>query len=178
MKTPWGGGSSIAELDWREFKIIDLFSHLKRGKRLKKADHIKGNVPYASSTSINNGIDGYCGNSEGVRTFADCLTLANSGSVASCFYHPYNYVASDHVTAIKRDGLDKYAYLFIATLLSRLGEKYSFNREISDKRLKREVLILPVDESQNPAWDAMSDHVKQIELFMLKKYEDYLISVR
>jgi len=119
-------------------------------------------------------IDGYCGNSNGVRTFADCISLANSGSVGSCFYHPYEYVASDHVTAIKRDGLDKYAYLFVAALFKRLGKKYSFNREISDKRLRREVLILPIDESQAPAWEAMSNYVKEKERAALYEYLSFL----
>ena len=70
------------------------------------------------------------------------MTLANSGSVGSTFYHTYSFVASDHVTELKRGELDRYAYLFLATLLGRLSEKYSFNREINDERIKRERVIL------------------------------------
>lgn len=166
--------TSIADLEWKEFNITELFTTVKRGKRLKKADHIQGVTPYASSKALNNGIDGFCGNSKDVRNYTNCLTLANSGSVGSCFYQPYSFVASDHVTALKNAVLDKYAYLFVAVLLARLSEKYSFNREISDKRLKREMIILPVDEEGNPNWDAMSSFVRHRELRLLKRYQEYL----
>ena len=67
--------------EWKEFFFTDIFTDIKRGKRLKKADHKEGNMPYVSSTSLNNGIDGFVGNERNVRIFDECITLANSGSV-------------------------------------------------------------------------------------------------
>lgn len=164
-----GGALSVADLEWRQFKITDIFSMIKRGKRLKRANHVEGDTPYISSTAQKNGIDGYCGNLQGVRSYSKCLTLANSGSVGSCFYHPYQFIASDHVTALKSKETDKYTCLFLATLFLRLGEKYSFNREISDRRLRRETTILPVDERGNIAWSSMSDYIRGQELALLKQ---------
>ena len=127
-----GGGKSLRS-NWRAFYFTEVFTEIQRGKRLKKADHKIGNTPYVSSTSFNNGVDGFIGNDGSVRRFEDCLTLANSGSVGSAFYHRYEFIASDHVTQLKREGLDKYAYLFMIPLINRLSEKYSFNREINDE---------------------------------------------
>lgn len=80
---------ALSEMKWDAVRLIDIFDTVSRGKRLKKADHIKGDMPYVSSTALTNGNDGTCGNDTDVRVFENCLTLANSGSVGSCFYHPY-----------------------------------------------------------------------------------------
>lgn len=154
--------------NWQEMPIVDIFPQITRGKRLKKGDHMSGNKPYVSSTATNNGIDGFVSNTERVRVFDDCLTIANSGSVGSTFYHPYSFVASDHVTELKRPGLDRYAYLFLATIISRVCDKYSFNREINDDRLKREKIVVPVDEQGNVDYGFMSAFMKQKEIQILK----------
>lgn len=122
-----------------------------------------------SSTAFNNGVDGFIGNDGGVRIFDNCLTLANSGSVGFSFFHQYDFVASDHVTKLKREGLDKYAYLFMVPIINRLSEKYSFNREINDDRIKREKLILPVNEQGEIDFAFMSSFMKKIEQYILKK---------
>lgn len=95
------------------------------------------------------------------------MTLANSGSVGSAFYHRYEFIASDHVTQLKREGLDKYAYLFMIPLINRLSEKYSFNREINDERIKREKLLLPVTDAGNIDFQFMSSFMKQMETDIL-----------
>ena len=158
-----GGGKSLCS-NWKAFYFTEVFTEIQRGKRLKKADHEQGNTPYASSTSLNNGIDGFVGNDGSVRKFDDCLTLANSGSVGCAFYHQYTFVASDHVTKLKRTGLDKYAYLFMIPIINRLSEKYSFNREINDERIKREKLLLPATDKGEIDFAFMSAFMKDLSL--------------
>ena len=72
------------------------------------------------------------------------------------------------MTELKRPGLDRYAYLFLATIISRVCEKYSFNREINDDRLKREKIVVPVDEQGNVDYGFMSAFMKQKEIQILK----------
>jgi hypothetical protein len=131
-----------------------------------------------SSTSQTNGVDGFVGNTSGVRTFSDCLTVANSGSVGSAFYHRYRFVASDHVTKLQREGLDKYAYLFMVPIINRLSEKYSFNREINDERIKREKLLLPVDENDVIDFVFMSSFMREVEKNILGTTIKYFIDKR
>ncbi len=168
-KSKVGGVKNVL---WKIFDFTEVFIEIQRGKRLKKADHEVGDIPYVSSTSLNNGVDEFVGNKEKVRKFGDCLTLANSGSVGSTFYHQYEFVASDHVTQLKRSGLDKYAYLFLAPMVQRLSEKYSFNREINDDRIKREKLLLPANDNGEIDFDFMSDYMKQVENKILKSTID------
>ncbi len=164
----------LEDVEWHTFKFNEIFKKIKRGKRLKKADHLEGDIPYVSSTSLNNGVDGFIGNKESVRIFQNNLTIANSGSVGSAFYHQYDYVASDHVTGLTLEDADKYIYLFMATIVKRLEEKYSFNREINDKRIQKERLILPVNESGHPHWQYMSQYMQKIEAANISKVLEYM----
>lgn len=154
---------SLKDVEWREFFISDIFTKIQRGKRLTKGNQQAGEMPYVSSTASNNGVDNFISNLSGVRIFENCLTLANSGSVGSTFFHHYQFVASDHVTALQMEQSNKYVYLFISTLIKRLEEKYSFNREINDKRIQREKILLPVNSEGKPDWQFMENFMRQIE---------------
>ena len=161
---------SLDEKKWKEFFLKEVFIEIQRGKRLKKSDHREGNQPYISSTGSNNGIDGYVGNKEKVRIFENCITLANSGSVGSCFYQPYSFVASDHVTKLENNDFDKYTNLFLSSVVSRLGEKYSFNREMNDTRIKKEKILLPINDKNEPDYEFMENYMKNLEYKRLTEY--------
>lgn len=165
---------SLTDREWNTFYLKDIFTEIKRGKRLKTADHIKGKTPYISSSAINNGVDNFISNDKGVREFSDSLTIANSGSVGKTFYHPYTYVASDHVTQLRNPAFNPFIYRFLAPLLSRLEEKYSFNREINDPRINKEVIILPVTADGTPDWRFMEDYICEREVQLLQQYIPYI----
>ena len=164
----------LTDVEWGEFFVSDVFDTVQRGKRLTKANQINGEIPYISSTALNNGVDNFIGNTEKVRKSDNDLTLANSGSVGACFYHNYEYIASDHVTSLKLpNGSDK-VYKFISVILGRLEEKYSFNREINDTRIKREKILLPIDKDRTPNWFYMENFIKNIEQKQIKNVLQYL----
>ena len=48
-------------------------------------------------------------------------------------------------------------------LINRLSEKYSFNREINDERIKREKLLLPVTDTDEIDFHFMSSYMRSIE---------------
>ena len=164
----------LDKVEWKTFRFTEVFQEIQRGKRLTKANQTDGPKPYISSTSENNGVDAFIGNETGVRKFEDVLTLANSGSVGSTFYQQFEFVASDHVTALKSENADKYAYLFLSTVVKRLEEKYSFNREINDTRIKIEKVILPADKEGNPNFQYMSDFVKKLEFDKVQEVLEYI----
>lgn len=158
---------------WKEFSFSDIFTKIQRGKRLTKSNQIEGDKPYVSSTAMNNGVDNFIGNKEDVRVFENCLSLANSGSVGSVFYHHYSFVGSDHITALKLEKPNKYVYLFLSGVIKRLEEKYSFNREINDVRIKREKILLPIDQNETPDWQFMEDFMRKIEQDKVKTILEY-----
>lgn len=160
--------------EWEEFFLTDIFSTIQRGRRLTKSNQKIGNIPYVSSTSMNNGVDNFIGNKTNVRIFSDCLTIANSGSVGASFYQPYKFVGSDHITHLKEENMSKYVYLFISTLTNRFSEKYNFNREINDARISREKIMLPVNKKNQPDFEYMEQYMKNITYKKINQYLDYL----
>lgn len=164
----------INSKDWKEFEIKKIFTNVQRGKRLKKEDHISGRMPYISSSALKNGVDNFISNRNNARLFSDCLTLANSGSVGTCFYQPFEFVASDHVTKLENSNFNKYVYLFIATILSKLSGKYSFNREINNKRLEKEKIILPINDTGDPDYVFMEKYMEKLENEKIRKYLEYI----
>lgn len=173
----FGGGDNLiplADKQWNAFFIVDIFDVVQRGKRLKTADHLAGEIPYVSSSSLNNGVDDFVSNDNGVRRFSNCLSLANSGSVGSSFYEPFEFVASDHITHLKNKGFNKYHYLFLATMTSRLSQKYNFNREINDKRIAREIIFLPITDNGTPDYTYMEKYSKNLLCEKIQRYIKYI----
>lgn len=164
----------IQHVEWLPIKVKEVFSVVQRGKRLTKANQVKGKTPYVSSTSLNNGIDNFIGNNTGVGMSEYDITIANSGSVGHAFYHHYHYVASDHVHSLSNENFNKYHYLFLVTMLNRLQDKYHFNREINQNRLDKEKIMLPVDDKGRLNLDFMELYMKKIEFEKLKKLKKYL----
>lgn len=165
---------NLTDREWRPFFLTEIFPTIQRGKRLKSEDHVPGQMPYVSSSAMNNGVDNFVSNTQRVRIFADCLSLANSGSVGSSFYEPFAFVASDHITHLKNERYNKYHYLFIAALTNRLSKKYNFNREINDARISREKIMLPVDETGKPDLDFMEAYCKEREQQLIEKYKAFI----
>lgn len=169
--TPFANLPKLLSRSWRDFLITDVFPLIQRGKRLKRDDHKPGDVPYVSSTARNNGVDAFISKEPGVRVFNDCISLANSGSVGTAFYEPFEYIASDHVTSLKRTGASKYVYLFLTSAIEKQSSNFNFNREINDSRIRKLRIMLPANPEGQPDYAYMEQYAKNM---MYKKYRQYL----
>lgn len=161
----------LADQSWCEFPLTSIFDHMQRGKRLKTADQTPGDVPYVSSSALNNGVDAFISIDPKCRVFANCISLANSGSVGRAFYEPFTYVASDHVTRLRRKGASAFLYLFLTAAIEQQRSNFNFNREISDKRLAVMRIMLPATPEGEPDYPYME---RYIENLMLQKYKQYI----
>lgn len=164
----------LSDREWKDFPVPYVFQKIQRGKRLKKADHVSGIVPYVSSTANNNGVDGYIEAIEGTRTFENCISLANSGSVGTAFYEPFVFVASDHVTSLKRENTSQYVYLFLTAVLEQQGSNFNFNREINDLRIRKMRIMLPVNSNDEPDYQFMEDYMKELMVAKRNQYQEYV----
>lgn len=92
------------------------------------------------------------------------LTLANSGSVGTCFYHPYDFVASDHCMIIwlKDKELTENIAIFLTAIFQKLKSKYAFDKEINDQRLRFEIIYLPVYKNGKIAFDFMESFMENL----------------
>lgn len=80
-------------------------------------------------------------------------------------------MASDHVAALQHTGMSVYIYLMLSAGISRLGEKYNFNREINNIRISRERVMIPVTDAGESDYEYMEQYAKNM---MLRKYKQYL----
>lgn len=171
-----GSEKRIKELkdkEWKEFFVSEIFMPPKRGKRITSARYIDGDMPVVSSAGGNNGVIAFVGNEKSVRIYEDCLSVANGGvSAGFAFYHPYKFIATDHVTHFKGDGLNKYQYMFLGTVIrNQMHTKYDFSREMTDPRLQREKIIVPVTDEELPDYEYMEQYIKNM---LIKKYKAYI----
>lgn len=147
---------------WQEFDFNQVFS-ITRGKRLKKADQISGDIAYISSTKETNGIDNYVMPPIDIPVFSNAITLNNSGSIGYCFYHNYDFIASDHCTILdikdKNIELHITLFLFLKPVIEAMKQKYGFAREMSDDRLNKEKILLPAKDNL-PDWEYMKNYIK------------------
>lgn len=165
----------LSERQWEPFFISSMFPVPKRGKRIVNKDHIEGKKPLVSSIGNNNGVTNFIGNTKKVRVYNKCISIANGGSSAGkAFYEPFEFIASDHVTHCKNDGFTENQYLALSALISgKLTEKYSFSREITDHRISREKVMLPVNDAGEPDFDFLEQYISELKNKLSRQYLDY-----
>ena len=148
---------------YKYFEFCQVFDY-KRGRRLTTQNQISGDIAYISSTALNNGVDNYISPPDYMDVYKNKMTLSNSGSVGYLFYHDYDFVASDHVTVIwlKNRELTKYISIFLKPIFEKIKYRYNFGREISNDRLIKEKIYLPIDKDENPDFAYMEEHIKSL----------------
>ncbi|MDR2410266.1 MAG: restriction endonuclease subunit S [Bacteroidales bacterium] len=150
--------------EYKYFNFSQIFDY-QRGRRLITQNQIPGDIAYISSTAVNNGLDNLITPPDYMVVHKNRMTLSNSGSVGYLFYHDYEFVASDHVTVIWLNNreLNKYIAVFLKPIFEKIKYRYNFGREISNDRIKKEKIYLPIDSNGNPDWVYMEEYIRSIE---------------
>ena len=150
----------LSDRNWDWFEFLNLFS-IQRGESEYKYTFKKGNYPYISATSDNNGVSYWCDkfNSEGNK-----ITVSYDGSVGEAFYQSNRFFASEKVAVLDllNHPLNIYIAFFLISII-RL-EKFRYNYGIKwalDSRMKS-TKINPTDNKGNPDWQLMEDYIKSL----------------
>ncbi|NQI89413.1 hypothetical protein HO579_08765 [Streptococcus suis] len=160
--------------EWRE-KEIDEFFDIFNGKRLTKNEIVSGNVPYISSSSVNNGIQEYIEIHDSSAMYENCLSIAYNGKDSAVFYHPYRAFFSDNVRVVKyKDkNAQKFQYLFTANLFKKIRERFNYGNPMSSTKLRKEKIKLPFFNNQI-AFSYMESYIKTLEAERIETLEAYL----
>ena len=160
--------------EWRE-QEIDKFFDIFNGKRLTKNEVVSGNVPFISSSSVNNGIQEYIEIHDSSAMYENCLSIAYNGKDTAVFYHPYRAFFSDNVRVVKyKDkNAQKFQYLFTANLFKKIRERFNYGNPMSSTKLRKEKIKLPFLNNQI-AFSYMENYIKTLEAYLtvtgLKEY--------
>lgn len=149
-------------VDWRPFKIENLFTIVK-GTRLTRKDMKEGDIRYVGASAFNNGVTNYIGNSENLHP-GGTLTVSYNGSVGEVFYQDKEFWATDDVNVLyPKFSMDKYTALFIVSLIKSIGKNYAFVNKWKIEDMKRSIIYLPVDNEGQPNWIYIREYMQSFE---------------
>jgi hypothetical protein len=165
--------SSLEEKEWKEFTIEELFE-IKSGVRLTKEDMVEGDRSFIGSTDSNNGITNFVSNAN-KSLASNVLGVNYNGSVCEAFYHPYECIFSDDVKhlVLKNHHGNKYIYLFFSSIIRKQKNKYTYGYKFNGTRMKRQIIMLPIDEAGEPDFEYMEQYIKNLMINKYSKYTNY-----
>ena len=164
----------LNEKMWSGFYIED-FAEIVSGRDIYKQERTLGNTPYISSTSLNNGIAHFVSNINHTKE-VDCISVNRNGSVGYAFYHPYSALYSNDCRKLRLHDYAQNSALFIAAQITAQKDKYNYAYKMGTARLKRQKVLLPVDELGKPDWDYMEEYSRQKMKQLTSIYLCYLQS--
>ncbi|MFH1956447.1 MAG: restriction endonuclease subunit S [Patescibacteria group bacterium] len=150
----------ISKQKW--FLINDLFdvSGTKTTPKRKLEETGKGNYPYITTQSTNNGVEGFYD----FYTEKGNVMVVDSAVAGFCSYQEQNFSASDHVEKLTPKGfeLNKYTGLFLQAIINKEQFRYSYGKKFNQEKIKNTKIKLPVDKNGNPDWKFMEDYIKSL----------------
>lgn len=165
-----GGVIPLIEKQWGEFFIEDVVEILS-GRDIYGEERIVGNTPYISATANNNGIGHFVGNNNLTKE-SGCLSVNRNGSVGYSFYHPYEALFSNDCRKLRLKESNKHIGIFISQQITRQRGKYGYGYKMGTARLKRQKIMLPITDTNEPDYHFMENFMKQLEY---KKLNEYLM---
>ncbi len=150
--------------DWKYFKYDrkdEGIFNIQKGKRLTKKDQSDGDIPYVSSSSLNNGIDNYIGNG---HTDENCISFACYGSIGEVFYQNEKVWVSDNANVfyLRDKELNPFIALFLVTILKLEQYRFSYGMTGKKERLQNFDIKLPCNRQGLPDWNYMEDYIKSL----------------
>ena len=168
---------SLESVQWGEFKVSDLFERIEKGKckNFNQETKIsKNGVSFLSATINNNGVSAFVEKNSLLQK-GNCIMFVNQGDGGAGYaaYKREDFVATTSCSFGYADWVNKYTGLFVASILCRFKEKYSFGYGRTEARLKNDVVMLPIDSKGNPHYEFMESFMKNLEQKHLQKILAY-----
>lgn len=154
--------------NWDGF-FIDEVTTIMSGKDIYATERIKGTTPYISATANNNGIGAFVGNKNSTLE-TNCISVNRNGSVGYSFYHSYQALFSNDCRKLRLKKPNKYVGIFISQQITRQKAKYGYGYKMGTARLKRQKIMLPINEKNEPDFEYMENYIKNLEFKKLNEY--------
>lgn len=164
----------LEQKEWGEFFIEDV-ANVKAGVRLTKADMTTGNIPFIGSSDSNNGVTAFVSNINKSED-SNILGVNYNGSVVENFYHPYTAIFSDDVKklSLKDTKGNKFLYLFLKVCILQQKNKYQYAYKFNETRLKRQKILLPMTQDEQPDYAYMEQYMINFEYQKRSHYLSYI----
>lgn len=150
--------SQIDISQWKEFKVGKLFDFY-RGKEAAPKRVPEGNIPMINETQENNGV---AKQADSEHVFPGNSITVSVNYASTVFYQPKDFCASVNIIILHNDYLNDARGKFIAAMLSKYNQRFSYTNKISQQKLKEIKLPLPVDSNGNPDWQYMDTYIAKL----------------
>ena len=157
----------LKNVSWKEFFIEDV-CEIKSGKDIYERDRIDGQTPYVTATANNNGI-GYFISNENETLQEKCISVNRNGSVGYSFYHSYPALFGNDTRKLIPKYSDNHVAKFISFMISSQKEKYGYGYKLGTARLKRQKILLPVNDEEHIYYDFMKKYIIIQEIKSIKQ---------
>ena len=151
---------------WKEFRIGDLFE-ICRGDRSDRDEHYfsfqdeEYKYPVVTTTTDNNGIDGYYNkkNCDG-----NCIVSGGEANGMFTTYQANPFWGLDTVRIYIPKGfqMNENLGMFFSTVLTQNMYRFSYGRKAKPSNICTLVIKLPSTPSGEPDWQFMEDYIKSL----------------
>lgn len=154
--------------EYKEYLIGDLFK-IRRGKRIvRNVDYITNKnkryiYPVITSTTQNNGVDGYYSNK---NCNANSLVCGGEASGMYTTYQPYDCWVMDRArifTPTEGTIINEYTGIYLATVFNLNQYRYSYGRSANPDEIENLTIILPCQSNGTPDFEYMQNYIKALK---------------
>jgi len=157
-------------VEWQTYNLEELFGKSTRGRRLKSADRVSGNLPFVTAGEANEGISDFIGND--VIVFSENTTTIDM--FGSAKYRNYKYGGDDHIAVVHTEKLPKFASIFVTTAIHKVSNagQFSYSRNFYAKDADELNISLPSSQGV-PLYAYMEVFIKAVQKLVIKEVVEY-----
>ncbi|MDJ1089830.1 restriction endonuclease subunit S [Macrococcoides caseolyticum] len=155
---------------WSVFTIDDI-ADIYGGKDWSKLERSSGKTPFIGSSSLNNGVTDYVTIKNKKHVSKNAISINRNGSVGYAFYHPYEaYFSGDtRYIILKEHSNNQYINSFITVMITAQKDKYTFGYKLGTDRIKRQKILLPINEDGTINYVYMENYIKHVQNNLIEK---------
>ena len=167
--------SEIEMVEWQNFEIQSIFDVIRGNAKDVTKREMTGEVALVTATDKNNAFYDFVTPKSNETIYKNTITIHNNGNgVGLAFYHEYKFIATSDVTILidKTNRINKEMAEFIISMLQQQKEKYCYGYKLSNQRLKKQKILLPIKKDGTIHYQFMNKYIKTIRENILRKYEE------
>jgi len=164
--------NDFENLKFEEFNVTDVFNVKNTGNILSR-DIVEnsGETPYLCASAENNAVSSYISYDEKQLDKGNCVFIGGKTFVVT-YQEKYFFSNDSHnlVLYLKdREKINRLNQLYLATCINKsLGHKYSWGDSISNKKIQKDKVSLPV-KNQKPDYSIMKTLISAIQKLVIKE---------
>lgn len=167
---------SLLDREWAQIKLSDWFTVRSTNTgidkiRLKKA--AVETIPYITRTNKNNGVGAFVGEQVIQPDAGGVITIGLD--TQTCFFQSKPFFTGQNIQIIESDNMNIYIALFLIPPIKKLLMKFNWGGNGATlTRLKRSLIMLPLDDCGNPDWKFMEAYIKERRTNLIEQFKEHI----